>query len=370
MSKQSKKRSSEYGKILESRNSIYGKGTKPIIGVDIGSSYIKLVKMKKNNKIEKIAIEHIPEGLVVQGRIEAKEPLADLLKTIIKKYKIKGKDCAVCISGNENIVRELTIPEMDEAQIMENINHEIVSFLPLKMEDYSIDYKVMEYIKGENDALGKLRVLVAAIPNRLARAYVDTFKLAKLKVKYIDVIPNIDTKLARMIMYSSGRNESQDIAIMDFGAQTIDVSVLNQGNYCLHKAILNGGDYLTSIIAEKSGMEFEEAEKYKCFTNFFSANNDDPIVQGVHNYFDHLIKDIIRILEFYRNRNQHKGIDYIYIMGGGSFLKGLSTYLEKSLDVKVYPLSEALEMFRGGRNQTEYLADAFNAIGATMREEG
>jgi len=46
MSKQSKKRSSEYGKILERRNSIYGKGTKPIIGVDIGSSYIKLVKMK------------------------------------------------------------------------------------------------------------------------------------------------------------------------------------------------------------------------------------------------------------------------------------------------------------------------------------
>ncbi len=90
--------------------------------------------------------------------------MIDLIKNIKSKYKISGDSCAVCISGNEIIVRELTIPEMNEDQIMENIRHEIASFLPFKHEDYTIDYKVIDYQTDGNDGIGKLKVLVAAVP--------------------------------------------------------------------------------------------------------------------------------------------------------------------------------------------------------------
>lgn len=369
MGKKGMKQGNIYEKIISQKEQIYKKGTLPIIGIDIGTNYIKVVKMKKNNKIGKFAIEPLPEGVITQGRIEAQEPLVKLLKNIKSKYKISGKDCAVCISGNEIIVRELTLPEMNEGQILDNIRHEIASFLPLKLEDYIIDYKIIGYQKDEKEVVGNLKILVAAVPIRQAKAYVDTLKQAKLKVKYIDVGSNIDSKLSRWIIYATGKEELKDMAIIDFGAQTTNVTVLNQGNYSLHKTIFSGGDYLTSIIAEKSGMDKREAEEYKYNTEFFSSNSDNVLVQQVLNYFDYLILDINRILEFYKNRNNHKGIDQIYIMGGGSFLKGLPRYIESRLGVKVFPLSEALEIFRGDRNQTEYLDVLFNAIGATMREE-
>lgn len=369
MKKKGMNQSSIYDKILGQKDMYYKRGTMPIIGIDIGSNYIKMVKMKRNNKIARFAIEPIPEGVMAQGRIEAQEPLIDLIKNIKSKYKISGDSCAVCISGNEIIVRELTIPEMNEDQIMENIRHEIASFLPFKHEDYTIDYKVIDYQTDGNDGIGKLKVLVAAVPIRQAKAYVDVLKKAKLKVKYIDVGSNVDSKLSRWIIHTIGKNDLKDIAIIDFGAQTTDVTILNKGNYSLHKMISNGGEYLTSIIADKAGMDMQEAEEYKRKINFFEASEDNMIAQHVVNYFDYLIMDINRILEFYKNRNNHKGVDQIYIMGGGSFLKGLSNYFEKRLGVKVFPLSEALEMFRGDLNQTEYLPVLFNAIGATMREE-
>lgn len=369
MSKKGKKQVSVYEKITNQREHIYKKGTLPIIGFDIGSSYIKVVKMKRNNKIVKLAIEPIPEGVITQGRIEAEEPLVNILKTVRRKHHISGKDCALCISGSEIIVRELTVPDMTEEQIIDNIRHEIGSFLPLKFEDYSIDYKILEYIKDDNDTIGKLKLLVGAVPNRQARAYVDALKKANFRLKYIDVTPNIDSKLARWIMHAIGKDELKDIAIIDFGSQSVDVSVLHQGSYCLHKSISNGGDYLTSIIAEKAEIDPRDAEEIKYNTDFFNTRKDDVLTQNVMNYFDYLINDIERILDFYKNRNNHKGIDQIYIMGGGSFQKGIAGYIERRLGVKVFPLSEALEMFRGGRNQTEHLAMLFNAIGATMREE-
>lgn len=369
MSKRDSNKISSYEKLLKKKEHIYKKGAKPIIGIDIGSNYIKIVKMKSGNKIAQLGIEQLPEGVVTQGRIEAQDFLIDIIKNILKENRITGKDCAVCISGNEIVVRELTIPDMDENQIENNIRDEMVSFIPLKYEDYSVDYKIIEYIKGKDNASGKLKLLVAAVPRRQARTYVDTLKKAGLRVRYIDIVPNIASKLARGVMYASAREENRDIAIIDFGAQTTNITVTHQGDYSLHKTIETGGDYLTATIAEKAGMNENQAEEYKCNSNFF-ANNSDPLSQHVQNYFEFHLKDIQRILEFFKNRNNNKGISQIYIMGGGSALRGLPGYLEKQLGVNVFLLSEALELFRGSRNQTKYLGVLFNAIGATMREDG
>lgn len=368
MKKAGKKQNSIYESSLSQREQIYKKGAKQIVGIDIGSSFIKIVKMKKHNKIGDLLIEPIPSGLMANGRIIAEELLSDVLNQIRVKYKISG-DCAVCVSANEVIVRELNIPEMGEEQILDNIKHEITSFLPFDYSEYSIDYKVLEYNKKEEDGVGSLRLMVAAIPKKLARSYVDTLKRAKLKVKYMDVVPNIDSKLARLVLHAIGNDELQDIAIIDFGSHTTNVTIMNKGNYSVHKTISNGGEYLSSIIAEKMNMEFSDAEVYKLQANFFDPGDETQVTQHVINFYDYLILDIDRVLEFYRNRNGHKAVDQIYVMGGGSMMKGLSGYLERRLGVKVFHLSEALEMFRGGRNQTEYLATLFHAIGATMREE-
>lgn len=368
MSKKAKGIDNVYESILEKRKTLSKKGAQPIIGVDIGSNFIKVVKMKKNNKIHKLAIEPVPKGLISQGRIEAQEPLVNLLRDIHRRYKIPGKDCAVCISGSEIVVRELTFPAMEQSQIESNIRHEISSFLPYKYEDYYVDYKITDHIKADDDSMGKIKILVVAAPKGQVSTYVETFKKAGLNLKYIDVTPNVIAKLSKAVAIATGRSEVDDIAIIDFGAQSIDVSVLHQGNYSLHRAIPTGGEYLTSTIAEKLDVDEIEAEEYKCKTNFF-IDDKDPVSMHVQRYFDYNIKEIVRILEFFINRTQDEGVEQIYIMGGGSYLKGLPGYLKRQLGVNVYPLSDALEMFRGDINQKEYLAVLFNAIGATMRED-
>jgi len=370
MSKRGRDRNTAYDSVISQREQRLKRSQKPIIGIDIGTSSLKMVQMKKNSKVARWGVEPIPEGMMNQGRIEVSAQIAEVIKKTASKNRIKGNQCSLCLSGNELIIRELKLPEMNQNQIMENIRHEITSFLPLNHEEYCIDYKVLEYIPSQDDIPGKLRIMVAAIPNNVVNTYIKTLKKANLKVVYVDVVPNIAGKLAKWIMMNHNMDESfKNIGIIDLGARTTNIIILKDGNYFIHKTIANGGDYLTSHIADKLNVDFMEAEVFKLKTNFFENNFQNNACESVKNYVDYLITDIERTIEFFKNRNNQLGVDRIFIMGGGSLLKGLPQYMKEHLYVEVSPLSDVLQQFKRANDHTDKVAAFSQAIGATLREE-
>lgn len=368
MKAKSKNKNSEYANLMSRREQSYQKGVKPIIGIDIGTSNIKVVQMKKGNRVARYGMEPIPVGMINQGRIETPPQLTQVIKKTISKYKISGNECALCLSAHELVVRELKLPEMGESQIIDNIKHEITSFLPLDHDEYCIDYKVLEYIKTQDNAPGTLRIIVAAVPNNLVEPYIETLKKANLKVTYVDVIPNIAGKLAKWLSMGNSGSGNNDICIIDIGAHTTNIVILKDGNYFIHKTIINGSEYITSIIEDKMNVDFMEAEEYKMSNNFFNNSISNNASTHVVNFIDYLIMDIERILEFYRNRNNQKGVDQIYLMGGGSLLKGLPQYVAEHIGIRTTLLSEALPL-TNGLDSSSHPSVFYNAIGATMREE-
>jgi type IV pilus assembly protein PilM len=363
-----KKQKQSTGNIFLKNELRLQKKQSPMIGIDIGSNYIKIVQMK-NYRLNKLGVSEIPEGIINQGRIEALDPLVEVIKRTMKSNKIKGKECALCLSTNELIVRELKMPEMGESQIMDNIRHEITSFLPLNHDEYCIDYKILDYKKAEGTDSGELRLLVAAVPNTVVRTYINTLKKAGLKVVYVDVLPSIAGKLCKWISIQKGTAILNNFCMIDFGARTTQIIILKNGNYFIHKIISGGGDYLTGVIADKSGMDMIEAEEYKKKTNFFNGNINNGLSQYVIDAFDYLMRDFDRTIEYYKNRNNQAEIDRIYIMGGGALMEGLTGYMRKQFSSEVYLISEGLELFPQSNNSKKNVAIFTQAIGATMREE-
>lgn len=369
MSKEAK-HAAAYGTVAAVRDKQLKKGHRPIIGIDIGSSTIKIVRMKKNNRISRFGIETIPEGMMNQGRIEAPKQLAELIRNMLKKYRIRGRRCSLCLTGSEIIVRELKLPEMSDSQIIENIKHEITSFLPLNHDEYCIDYKVLEYYPPTQQETGKLRIMAAAVPNSIVNSYIATLKKANLKVTYVDVIPNIAGKLTKWIRLNCDREKKfNNVGIIDFGAHTTNIILIKDGNYYVHKTINSGGDYLTSQISEKLNVDFMEAEAFKKKANFFENSFRDNEYLLVKNIIDFILTDIGRTMEFYRNRNNQTGIDRIYIMGGGSLLKGLREYIMEHLNIEVSYLSDMLQHCIKSPDNQDVLTYFPQAIGATLREE-
>lgn len=339
-----------------------------ILGIDIGSSTVKIVEMKKNHNFDKWIIEALPIGMINQGRIEAQEPLAEIISDALKRYSIKTKDVALCLSSSELIVRELTFPEMEDEQIRENIKQEITSMLPQEHEEYFIDYKILEYFIEAGELEGKIRVLAVAAPERLLENYVETLKLAGLRVNYIDVFPNIAGKLCNIEYRKRATKQANNICMIDFGAKKTEIVIFKNGNYHLHKTISYGGEYLTTVIAKKAGMDEIDAEDYKSQTNFFIGNPEDPVVKQVYDYFEYLVRDFERTMEFYNNRSG-EAVDRVYIMGGGSLLAGLPKYLQEQFSIEVRPAAEVFDNFKKVGAVGRHISIFSQAIGVTFREE-
>ena len=341
---------------------------KPILGIDIGSSTLKIAKMNKNHVLGKWVLETIPTGIMNQGRIEAIEPMVEIIKRVLKTYGIKIKDCALYISGNEVIVRELILPEMSEAQLKTNVRQEIETMLPSDHGEYSIDYKVLECTKEEDEEVAQVRVLVSATPMEMIDDYVTTIKRAGLKVKYIDVLPNIAGKLYKWSERAGSHKSAGNVCMIDFGTKKTEIIIMKDGNYALHKMISYGGEYLTTAISTKSGRDLIDAEEFKCRTNFFTGDENDPVNKQVYEYFDFLIRDFERTIEFYSNRF-HERIERVYIMGGGSLLEGLAQYLEKQLSIEVRLISDIFNEYQKVGAIGRHISVFSQAIGATFREE-
>lgn len=362
--KKNKKSNSD---IFKESNSRIVKNSKPILGIDIGSTSLKIAEVGKNNIVKKLAYEIIPEGVINLGRIESKEYLANLIQETLVKNKITAKTCSIGLANNELIVRELILPEMDADQIFHNIRHEVTAFLPLEDSEYIIDYKVIEYLP-DVDNNGKLRIMVAAIPKTVVNSYIETLKLAKLTIETIDVFPNIIGKFNRLLSESSNINYTQrDVCLIDFGASSTQVVILKDGKYFIHKNIINGGNALTNVMVDKMSLDQYDAEEYKKNTNFFVEHPIDSVNNQIRKMIEYLISDIGRTIEFFRNRNNQKNVDHIYIMGGGSCLKGLPEFMKQHLncDVSLIPSTLYPSSSRLDENNMVFYPEA---IGAAIRE--
>ena len=88
---------------------LFGKG-KEIIGLDIGSSSIKVVKLKgsgKNFQLEKFGIQPLASELIVDGTIMDAGMVVEAIKTLLSEQKVKATAAAISLSGNAVIVKRL-----------------------------------------------------------------------------------------------------------------------------------------------------------------------------------------------------------------------------------------------------------------------
>lgn len=336
-----------------------------LIGIDIGSGYVKMVKMK-HGKMMKAVSEKMPEGVVADSRVETPSVLIKIIKNMKRKHHFSSKRCAVCLSGNEVIMREIKLPMMKEQQIMENIKQELSNIYLLSTEDFVIDYKVLHVATIEQDGEDSIQLMVVAIAKNYIKDILRMLRKSKFKAEYIDVYPNVIAKIVKKIK-DEREDEPEDICVIDFGTTLSHIAFIKNGKYMLHKNVKNGGSYVTELIANHMNLDKVMAENYKI--NNSTLVEENAISEYLYDYFDSLISEIDNSLYYFRNMNNQKIVDRIYITGGSSRLVGLKEYLQRQLGIEVMYLSERFIVNKNKRYRQINTEEYTNSIGVSIREE-
>ena len=89
---------------------IWGKG-KNVIGLDIGSSSVKLVELKEGRngyKLQNLAIAPLPPEAIVDGAVMDSVTIVDTIRDLVTSAT-KTKDVVTSVSGHSVIVKKITL---------------------------------------------------------------------------------------------------------------------------------------------------------------------------------------------------------------------------------------------------------------------
>lgn len=361
--------------------------TKRINLLDIGTQNTKIVlgKYQKNKVyIDKVIIMDTPLYSIEDGTVVDKLKLSQEIKNTLGINSVKTKEVNCTTNSKSIINREIIIPKAEDGELDTIVKFEIQQYLPIIMEDYIIQYKVIETIQHENseNLIDKLRVLVVVYPKHMAESYLEMLKDADLKPNVLDVNFNSISKLFSECVEINGEKYNakettapinrdfinDTIAVIDMGAENLSVNIISNGQVDFSRMTTSGGSLIDRHIAREYDITLEEAEKRKKHNcDLSDESNSEKLNNTIKEDVNGWIEEINRIIQFYRNKKVGNKVDKIFIYGGSSRLKGIEEYMTRALNIPVIKIRSMSNIILGKDVDKELLDFCLNAIGVIIR---
>lgn len=348
---------------------------KKLVTLDIGTKNIKVLigKYQKNKVyIDRAIMVDTPLHTIEDGTIVDKLRLSDELRNILGINSVKTKETNCTTNSTSIINRELIIPKAEDSELETMVKFEVQQYLPIIMDDYIIQHKVLETIEDEN-LVEKLRVLVVVYPKHMAEGYLDMLKEADLKPNVLDVNFNAINRLFVDGVEVNGEKYdiNDTIAVIDMGAENLSINIFSNGQMDFSRMTTSGGSSIDKHIAREHDTTLAEAEKIKKqYCDLLDENNIENL-EGLNSIVkeevNSWIEEINRIIQFYRNKKLGNRVAKIFIYGGSSRLNGIEKYMMRTLNIPVIKIRTMSNIVLGKDVDKDQLDFCLNAIGAIIR---
>jgi len=323
------------------KNSFSSGGDKnQALGVDIGSSSIKVVQLKKKGGravLETYGVISLgPYGGTSVGALTSlkTEDIARALKDVMKESNVTTKSSILSIPSLASLIFLVTLPGAVKESELENIIPiEARKYIPVPISEVTLDWFVIpnKDEMQENDSPSNIKknreVLVVAIHNETLTQYREILKQTDLESDAfeMEIFSNIR---------STFNNELAPFLIVDFGASKTKVSIVESGVVKVFHVVNRGSHDISRNISQALGMTFEEAEKLKRMVGLDASVNPEveKIIRLAVNY---IFTDINSIVFAYQKK-YNKNISKVFLSGGGSLLKGLLEAARENFRVEVF----------------------------------
>ena len=305
---------------------------KNLVGVDIGSSSIKVCQLKevrKGHSLAKVAYAPLAPQTVVDGHVMNSGAVVEALSKIFHDHKIKQRDVALSVSGQSVIIRKITVPHMTPQELEEQIQWEAEQHIPFDIKDVHVDYEVLR----RRPEAGQMDLLLVAAKKEEINDYANIAKEAKLKPLLVD----IDAFTVQNAFEAwRGIPQDQIVALINVGASLASLNVLAGGVSAFTRDIANGGQSITEEIQKQLGVPFEQAEVYKTGSSTEEgAVIPKQVVDIVSGACDSIAAEIQRSLDFFLATTGEGELSRIFLTGGSANLPQLVTAIERRSRVPV-----------------------------------
>ena len=307
------------------------KKKKPVLGIDISSTSVKLLELSKTKeayKVESYAVEPLPPNAVAEKSILDPEAVGDFLTKAIRKSGSRTKEAALAVAGSSVITKKIVMPAgINDDEMEQRIQLEADQYIPYPLDEVNLDFSVLGPLPNNPESV---EVLLAASRSENVETRVAVAELAGLEAKIIDIEAYAIENAYKMITDQiPDYGVDKVTAIVDVGATMTSLNIIYDGNLIYTREQSFGGKQLTEEIMRRYGLSYEDAGRVKKEGGL--PENYEPEV--LEPFKQTMVQQIGRFLQFFYSSSDYDKVDYIALAGGTSAIPGIAEMVEDGVGI-------------------------------------
>lgn len=357
---------------------------KPAVGLDIGGSSVKVVKMAKAGDGYQLSQYGVmPVGLTFNEEGSAvdsdRTEVVNAIRRLFAEKKIATRHVVSAVSGESVIVRIIRMPHIEGGKASDlefAVKNEARDFIPFEMEDVVFDYQRLDDVVI--DGQKSMEVLVVAVKKELIEDHIRLLNEAGLEPVVIDVgsFALVNTLIAAQAVAA---NEA--VALVNIGADVTSIAVMRNAMTRFTRDFSTAGRNITNALIAELGVAWAQAEELKMrhgilldaqpaddlsfgdglapmgqsslelvrdLSDAISEIASDPVGGGAEPEADmaasrvsdickQVISDIAsevkRSLLYYENQLDGESVSRVILSGGTARMNNIAPYFEQLLDI-------------------------------------
>jgi type IV pilus assembly protein PilM len=305
---------------------MFGK-KKSTVGLDIGSSSIKVVEIVQDRSGDHLVNYGISEPLseaIVDGEIMDRQLVHEAITNLLESRQIKTKSVVTAVSGRAVIVKKILMDRLSEEDAKEAIQWEAEQHVPYDINDVSLDFQIL----NPNVDQKKMQVLLVAAKKDMIQSHAEIIREAGLQPSIIDV-DSFAIQNAVEANYDIGANEV--LALINIGAEITNVNIVQNQVPHFTKDLSVGSNSFVEGIQRRYNVSQADA------LNALRGRGDTPIDVApiVQATCEDLSVQLDRAIAFLKSAGDAERVDRIMLSGGSARVPGLADFLRQRHQVPV-----------------------------------
>lgn len=308
---------------------------KRFLGIDIGTSYLKVVEVSKFGNRRKLEnYGSLSASILFKKPFRTFEKNTILLSSadisraisaILEEAKIKTREAIFSIPDFSTFFTNFELPSMTKEELPQAVQYEARQHIPLPLSEVTLDWQLI----GGQVADGKkepIRILLAAVPNEVINQYREIAKISQLKLYALEA------EVFGLIRSLVGEDVAGPVAIIDIGAQSTTCNIVEKRILKTSYSFDVSGNELTQVLSKSLNVDYQEADKIKQTSGFSNQ------VPGTREILLPLVDAVLAEVERIFNNFYQKGgkdIQKVILAGGSALIPGLKEYFAQNLKKEI-----------------------------------
>src|SRR3954470_2524506 len=309
------------------------------LGLDIGSTGVKLIQLKKQRKrgqvsyaLQSFGMKPLPPEAIVDGALMNSTAIVQAMQELLAELKVRTREVSIGVSGHSVIIKKIQMPRMSQEELEESIQWEAEQYIPFDVKDVNIDTQILN--ADANDQTGQMDVLLVAAKKDMINDYTTVVSEAGLTPVVVDVDA---FAVQNMFGVNYDVPENETVVLINAGASVVNINIVAKGVTVFTRDVTIGGNQFTEEIQKQLNVSYEEAEALKIGGNRQDADAVVPqdVERVLTSVAEQVAGEIQRSLDFYAGTAADANFTKVFLSGGTAKIPALFKTIEARVGVPV-----------------------------------